>query len=351
MLTVLLACTPAPPGATLPTPAPAPTVVPVPVPEPLPTPEVPATRAVHDGAFVDALVADIDAAEARVYVSAYVIYRGTLVDGVLDALGDAAERGVDVRVLADEEGDDTAGALAALAARGVQVANDGAGRVLHSKLVVVDDVAFVGSHNLTSSALGANHEGGVRLADPDLADWYAAWHTAVAADAASDPDLPSPGDPMHEPLADTAVLPAIEACVDGATEAVDLVLYAMAWDDAYPGSEVDRAMASLERAHARGVEVRVVLDRSDWIVHNAINDAAVARLRAVGVPVWRADPGITTHAKVLRCDDRVLVSDANWSYSGLALMHGTSVLTADPHVLQGTLTWMDAIRAAGTAVP
>ena len=127
-------------------------------------------------------------------------------------------------------------------------------------------------------------------------------------------------------------------------------MYAIAWDDRFPGSEVDQILVALASAQARGVAVRVIVDASAWTVANAINDAAIARLGAAGIEVWRAPPSVTTHAKVLRCDETVLVSDANWSYSGLALMHGTSLLARTPALLAEIETWMDEIRAASTPV-
>ena len=49
------------------------------------------------------------------------------------------------------------------------------------------------------------------------------------------------------------------------------------------------------------------------------------------------------HAKVLRCDDRVIVGDANWSYSGLALYSGLSVVLEVSEVVEGYGGWLDAI--------
>ena len=73
------------------------------------------------------------------------------------------------------------------------------------------------------------------------------------------------------------------------------------------------------------MQVNVVLDASEWVVDNAINDAAVARLESAGLEVHRMPTSPTTHAKVLKCDERVLVGDTNWSYTGLTLVHGVTL--------------------------
>lgn len=311
-------------------------------------PDPGATRPVNDGDYLDAAVAALGAASRRVRVAEYLLYDDPGTDALLDAIGDAAARGATVQVLADEEGSETAGVLASLAVRGVEASLDHRDVTLHNKLIVADDVVLVGSHNVTPSALHANREGSMLLRDPEVAAWYAAWFDAVWAAPQAVPTMPAWTRTDLVPLADRQVTDALIACLDGATDEVDLVMYAMAWDDAYPGSEVDRVMGALEAAHARGVTTRVVLDRSGWISKNGINDAAVARLRAAGLEVWRSDPSVTTHAKVLRCDDAVIVGDANWSYTGLALVHGTSVRVADPTVAAAYAAWVGAIQAAGS---
>ena len=60
---------------------------------------------------------------------------------------------------------------------------------------------------------------------------------------------------------------------------------------------------------------------------------------------------IVTHAKVALCDDSVLVSDANWSYSGLALYNGTSVLVRGDQALAAEYAaWWQAIWDSGSEV-
>ncbi|MCO4746357.1 MAG: hypothetical protein KC912_16290 [Proteobacteria bacterium] len=323
-----------------------------PGPDELPVPWVPPdvgdTRAVNDRDFTDAAVLAIDAAEVEIRVAEYLLYEGGQVDQILDALERAAERDVFVRVLADEEGDGTASVLHDLGLSGIETRLDDPTVTLHNKLILADGVALVGSHNFTNSALRYNHEGSVLVNDAAVADWYAGWFDAVWE-----------GDPFEAPpwsrtdlvpVADRMITPALVDCVGRATSEVDLLMYAIAWNEAYPDSEVDRVLGALEDAKGRDVDVRVTLDASDWIVDNQINDAAVLRLQAAGIPIWFAPSQITTHAKVLRCDDTVIVSDANWSYSGLELMHGTSLVVREPGVVDDYRAWMGAIRETATAL-
>jgi hypothetical protein len=63
-----------------------------------------------------------------------------------------------------------------------------------------------------------------------------------------------------------------------------------------------------------------------------------------GISLWRTPASVTSHAKVLRCDDTVIISDANWSYSGLELMHGTSLQATTNDLSAAYRSWMQTIR-------
>jgi len=95
---------------------------------------------------------------------------------VAQALIAAATRGVRVIVILDQppEGDSLEApnhpVAAQLRRQGITVGFDAPGRMLHTKLVVIDRrVVFLGSHNLTQSALRSNQEASVRIDSPRLA--------------------------------------------------------------------------------------------------------------------------------------------------------------------------------------
>lgn len=150
------------------------------------------------------------------------------------------------------------------------------------------------------------------------------------------------------PLYDRQITPALLACMQGANERVDLVLYALSYRPEHPGSGVTTLLSALVDAHQRGVAVRVVLDDSAWIRDNAINDAALEVLVPAGVPTRNAPSDTITHAKVLACDDTVIVSDANWSYSGLDLYNGTSLQATDAAFSADHRAWFDGVWSTAT---
>lgn len=95
---------------------------------------------------------------------------------VLATLGEAAARGVNVRVIFERAPRERAGVRAArdacrlLREMGVQARLGPEGLVLHSKYVVLDGVySIVGSHNLTNRSLTRNYEVSVLLGDGRVA--------------------------------------------------------------------------------------------------------------------------------------------------------------------------------------
>ncbi len=94
------------------------------------------------------------------------VYAEVLADReALSALGDAAKRGVNVRLIVTPS-PDNADARAALAAAGVHV---GLAKALyvHAKLIIADGKrAFVGSQNFSATSLDQNRELGIIIDDP-----------------------------------------------------------------------------------------------------------------------------------------------------------------------------------------
>lgn len=304
----------------------------------------------NDRDWLDHALGMLRSAEDHVEVAQFLIVPGGRVDRVLDALEAAADRGVACRVIADEASEATLDGLARLEAAGCETRLDSPARTTHLKLLIADDQALLGSHNLTDPALGENVEASVRLAGPAVSGPVLAAFEEVWAH--SEGPVAVTADPVDgvQVVTHQEVLTSLLDCLDGAQEQVAAMIYAVAWDPSYPGSEVDQLLTAVEAAHVRGVSVRMVVDGSPWSIEERIDDETLERLGAAGVPARRSPGQTVHHAKVLRCDDRVIVGDANWSYSGLALYSGVSVVLEAPEVVEGYGGWLDAIWE-GSQVP
>ena len=138
-------------------------------------------RLLKDRDYLPALLKGIDQARRDIALSVFFFktngFKNHLPDRVLAHLREAARRGVKVDVVVEQgqEGDnisgDNAETVKQLRAAGIAVCMDGPDRTTHAKMVIIDRrYLFVGSHNLTQSALKYNHEVSVRIDSPSLAE-------------------------------------------------------------------------------------------------------------------------------------------------------------------------------------
>lgn len=134
-----------------------------------------------DREYLPALLEAIGRARQEIVLSAFFFKTNGFADHqpdqVLAHLQKAAGRGVRVSAVLERgpEGDNVSPENRVTAEKmgrsGISVCFDAPDRTTHAKLVVIDRrVLFVGSHNLTQSALKYNHEVSVRIDSPALAE-------------------------------------------------------------------------------------------------------------------------------------------------------------------------------------
>lgn len=145
------------------------------------------TQLLRNSEFVDTLLVKIDRANSSIVMTYFLFKttekRGNLPAKVVDALLDAARRGVKVSLLleqSDEERDslnrDNHQTAKQLRRGGITVLFDNPRRTTHVKSTIIDErYVFIGSHNLTHSALSRNNELSVLIDSPELAKETAAY--------------------------------------------------------------------------------------------------------------------------------------------------------------------------------
>ena len=129
----------------------------------------------------------LDRANVSIHVIMYVVKYDPKdpndpVDQILSKLVDAYKRGVDVRIVVDDETRDSCPeTLEFLQSQGIPVKLDeSSGRTTHTKLVIIDDkVVFVGSHNWTESALKYNHEASMLIISSDIAEQFEEYFESI----------------------------------------------------------------------------------------------------------------------------------------------------------------------------
>ena len=250
------------------------------------------------------------------------------------ALAEAVERGVRVRGMLDDGVDFNAAAVERLLALGAEAKLDAPVKMTHSKLVVVDGrVVLLGSTNWTGNSMGNNNETNVRLDDPVLAGLFGRYVAALWADSAAEPELPSVESGAVKTLVNRHYFPEVLELLNAATNRIRVVMYGIKYDPKYSGSKVNRLVEALAAAHGRGVDVAVVMDLSDYnATLNEVNAPAKEYLAAAGVAVCDDAEKITTHAKMVLADDRVVIGSANWGYDALERRNETCVAIRDSEI-------------------
>lgn len=133
-----------------------------------------------NGEYFRALIPYLTRAKQEIVISMFLFTPGdhetNRATQVKEALIDAAKRGVHVRVFLDQSEEQNFSTQAnrsvarELRRHKIKVRLDAPGRTTHTKLIVIDRrYVFLGSHNLTHSALRHNNEASVFIESPSIA--------------------------------------------------------------------------------------------------------------------------------------------------------------------------------------
>ncbi|HEV1992589.1 MAG TPA: phosphatidylserine/phosphatidylglycerophosphate/cardiolipin synthase family protein [Candidatus Dormibacteraeota bacterium] len=270
-------------------------------------------------ASIFGLVTDLIAsAHVRVMVEMYELERADL----LQKLGEAVGRGVNVRVITDPTVTVNRHSTAVLDSLGaserVYPVDDRRHQIDHVKLLIADGKAAVGGMNWGNHS-DRNHDYVletrvtvdinrlVRIFEQDwsLAGGHPSPLTAVAGEVAQT----APGAEIRAMLGSALV------------HAMRRVLA-----EVYTLTDPE-IIAELVDAHRRGATVRVLLDP-----HQPYNLHGYDVLRAGGVEVrWYPVPRVAKlHAKIGLFDGVLVLGSANWTLSGLGVNHELDIETGDP---------------------
>ncbi|WNG53866.1 phospholipase [Archangium gephyra] len=268
---------------------------------------------------------------------------GSRLEPVIQAIEAAADRGVKVRVLAEEkfyaQYPETLERLAkrpGIEVRRLDTAKVFGGGVLHAKYFVVDGrEAYLGSQNFDWRALEHIQEMGLRIRVPEvvrsMADIFEQdWALAVGAPAPGTAAVggPFPASyagstvqvtPAHSPeryLPDPATwdLPKLVKLIDGAKRSVrvQLLTYKAKGRDGSPFPELEEA---LKRAAARGVKVELLL--ADWGKRKGTIEGLQAlhappglTVKLVTIPRWSG--GFIPFARVVHAKYMVVDGEQAW---------------------------------------
>ncbi len=120
----------------------------------------------------------------------------------------------------------------------------------------------------------------------------------------------------------------VHSLLNGATKSIFVVMYSFKYYPEYPLSPSNIFLQDLFKAKERGLEVKVLLDVSDFNEQITKDNKKTGEiLSRNGVKVHYDSIEVLTHAKVVVIDSRyVVVGSHNWTYSALTSNNEISVL-------------------------
>jgi len=320
-----------------------------------PAPFVPTARPIEP--FIEAVVnkeylatvlSMIAGAKESIRIVHFECNEDYTIDRIVKALEDAHKRGVDVVALFEADVEGNTRRAKALVREGIAARVDSSERYTHAKLVVADGVeALFGSTNFSYKSIRYNNETNLHIVSAPVGAYFKAYAEAVYADPDATPEIEPVSVPeigLVSTLHEGDYFPAALQAVEGAKERIHLLVYGMHLNAKRQDSKVVRLVKAMQDAVARGVDVRVILEASDYNEDlNRLNTFA-AEYMAKGCIKVRFEPlDQISHAKLLITDSTAFVGSNNWGEGGFGRYHEVGGITTNSGVLAELSLYFDSI--------
>ncbi len=317
-------------------------------------PETGLLEPVVNTAYEARVLALIESAESTLRIVHFSCNDDSTVDKIVDALKDAAQRGVDVQMLMEGDLEDNLVRVKELTAAGIKAKVDTDKRYTHAKLVVADRRrALFGSTNFSYMSIRYNNETNLYIDLPAAGSFFHDYADSLWNDPEKTPVLTAVSDTaigLVKTLKSGDYVAAATPLLEGAKERIDLLVYGYNLNPKYPDSDVHKLTALIVEAHKRGVKVRILLEASDYNdTLNELNQKVADHYGAACIPV-RFDPIDTiSHAKLLLVDGTAIVGSNNWGHGGFQLYQEVGAVTDAPAAISTLSAYYDSIWDEGSA--
>lgn len=297
-------------------------------------------QVVADKAYMDNALHLIRSAEDTLHICQLYMNEDGAVDYLLDELKKASRRGVKITAVVNRGDGKSQKAIDRLKEMGAKVTwetRDGYGKI-HAKLIVADrEQLLLGSTNWSAMSIYQTNEVNLQVGHRKLADHYARWIEALASRPTPDPELKPVKTQNFETLTGRQISQKLPDLLKNSTERLWLGIYIFKTyfeEQENKESAVNEAARLLAEAQERGVDVRVILEKSDYADFvNKINRKTIKWLEEKGIEVRRDPESKTSHWKLLIADDQALVSSMNWGHSGFDQHAEAGLLTTHPRAV------------------
>jgi len=303
--------------------------------------------------YADEVGDAIDEAQHTIYIAMYLVVVGDTVDWLIDKLVDADERGVEVRILIDNEPEPHKDySYSYLEERGLNVKMDNSDIMSHSKLIVIDNTTvFIGSTNWTDNSIENNNEANAKIIDHRVAAYLERYFWAAWKDTTYDFELGIENYNGVTPLIDRDYFPNVRDAINAATDRIYILHYAFKLSD-YDDSLANKLFDAIVNASLRGVDVKVVLECSDWEDYiNEMNQYTINKFKSHGVDASFENDWQITHTKLIVVDDSTILGSTNWAYSGLSVYHNADILIRNKDFTEDIINFYSGLWFDGEYKP
>jgi phosphatidylserine/phosphatidylglycerophosphate/cardiolipin synthase-like enzyme len=277
----------------------------------------------------------IQGAEEYIHILLLEIHKDGTTISLMEDLISAKKRGVETKVLLENNLFCNQESLAYLKGKGIEVKLDSPGKFLHHKLMIIDGKEIlIGSTNWSYMSLDYNNETNVLVKDSDVAHYYESYFQLLWEDPTQEPKVSLLKTKKVIPLAvKKDYFNELHNLLNKAGKRIHIIMYGMRYYPHYQDSIVNTIFNDLIEAKKRGVKVKVLLEKSGYNQKlNSFNKEAARYLEENGIEVRFDSPEVHTHAKLVIVDDTTLLGSSNWGYGGLELYLGSNVILLDPQI-------------------
>jgi phosphatidylserine/phosphatidylglycerophosphate/cardiolipin synthase-like enzyme len=278
----------------------------------------------------------IQEAEKSVSISMFVVKSGIKVDTLIKELKNAANRGVKIRILLEDNIRANQSVINSLnGINNIEIKFDSPQKTTHNKMIIIDEnVILIGSTNWTESSLSYANEANVVINNREIAEYFQAYFNYLWKDSSKDisPFKDFKGEII--PIIDRQYFDIVNRMMRKATKRIFVMVYGfkLTWSG---DSKGDILAEKIVNAKKRGVETKVLLEKSDFNERlNNMNNETIEYFKESGIASRFDDEDIITHSKVVIIDDAVIMGATNWSYSGLELWHNTDILIREKGIVE-----------------
>lgn len=140
---------------------------------------------------------------------------------------------------------------------------------------------------------------------------------------------------------------SVQDTIRGAKNSIKIIVFKMEYYPEHPLSPSNILIQDLIEAEKRGVNVRVILDVSDWNPEITKTNKRTGRILSEGgVKVRYDSPERTTHTKLVLVDDSLaILGSNNWTYYSLTKNKELAALITDPPAITELSLYFDKLWA------